>query len=276
MSEHRINRIGIVADLHCGSRFGLRHNPKLTDPYTTKSDIWLSECWKRMIKVWPELDLLILNGDLIDGTQRKSEGVGLITTNLDEQTEIAIQCLKPLVAKAKKVIRMRGTSYHESFQGPLSTLDVTFGINKPDRDKAFVRDIYLDGSPKNEKDAVVLNVKHNPEGQRTLYLGTTMDRETRWSVLSEAANAMPKSSFIVRSHIHFAADFTDYCQGKSIITTPCFCLQQPYATEKRYYGWQPTIGGLLLERDSLSYRGWKHLMKIFPLPPVIAESFSDL
>jgi len=171
---------------------------------------------------------------------------------------------------------MRGTSYHESFQGNLSALDHEFNIKKPEGDRAFVRDIYLDGSEKNRDKAVVLNVKHNPEGQRTLYLGTTMDREARWSVLAEAARNMPKADFIVRSHIHFAADFTDYSQGKTIITTPCFCMQQPYAIEKRYYGWQPTIGGLLLERDDLAYRGWKHLTKIFPLPSVVAESFTEL
>lgn len=276
MSEARINRVGVVADLHCGSRFGLRYNPSLTDPYTTEADVWLFDCWVRMVKSWPDLDILVLNGDLIDGTQRKSEGTGMVTTSLDEQTEIAIECLRPLVKKSKKVIRLRGTSYHESFHGSLSTLDTAFGIKKPTRDKAMTRDIYLEGSSEDPKNAIVLNIKHNPEGQRTLYLGTTMDREARWSVLAEAAHAMPRADFIVRSHIHFAADFTDFSQGKTIITTPCFCMQQPYAQEKRYYGWKPVIGGLLIERDDLSYRGWKHLVKVFPLPEVVADTFADL
>lgn len=273
----KLNRVAVVADLHCGSRWGLRYKPNASDPYTSPADLWLWDCWTRLINIWPEVDLLILNGDLIDGSQRKSEGTSTLTTCIDEQVDIAINCLRPLVNKAKKVIRMRGTGYHETLHGNLSTLDREFGIKRPSGDKSLVRDIYLDGtpdSPDNEK--VVLNVKHNPEGSRTLYLGTTLDRETRWATLAEAAHAMPKADFIVRSHIHFASEFTDHAQGKTIITTPCFCRQQPYALEKRYYGWKPVIGGLLMERDDLCTKGWKPLVKSFSLPAVTADVYGDL
>ena len=62
----------------------------------------------------PKLDLLFLNGDLIDGTQHRSEGTGMITTKLSEQVSMAIDCIEPLAAKAKKIIRLEGTGYHES------------------------------------------------------------------------------------------------------------------------------------------------------------------
>ena len=272
----KLNRIGIVSDLHCGSRWGLRPNPHMGDYKVIEANIWLWECWKRMIRLWGDLDLLILNGDMIDGIQKRSDSTGLVTPNMSEQTALAIECLRPLVAKSKKVIRMTGTPHHETFHGPLSTLDATFGITRPDAPRDMVRDIYLDGGPEDEENSIILNVKHNPEGQKTLYLGTVLDRETRWSVLAESAHAIPRAHFIVQSHIHFASFFGDIVQKKIIITTPCFCMQQPYAVEKRYYGWKPTIGGLLLERDDLSTMGWRYVVKDFPLPPLLAETIDDL
>lgn len=271
----KLKTVCVVSDLHCGSRWGLRANPKIGDMYTTAANVWLWEVFTHFVKSIPPIDLLILNGDMIDGSQRRSEGTSLITTCLDEQTEIAIECLTPLVAKAKKTIRTVGTAYHESFHGPLASLDKHFRIKKAPEGKAMVRDIYLDGGP-NKEDSVVLNVKHNPEGEGALYRGTTLDREARWAVMAESAHDIPKANFIVRSHIHFASAFSDYASRKTIITTPCWCLQQPYATEKRYYGWKPVIGGLLLERDGLASSGWRHLVRDYKLPPVAAETFSQI
>ena len=274
MSE--LNRIGIVSDLHCGSRWGLRPNPHLSDFQVTEANLWLWECWLRLIDLFPPLDLLILNGDLIDGPQKRSDGTGLVSTCVGEQTGMAIQALKPLVAKAKKVIRMSGTPHHETFHGPLSALDATFDIRRPEAPRDMVRDIYLDGGPDDPDNSIILNVKHNPEGQKTLYLGTVLDRETRWAVLAEAAHDLPKANFIIRSHIHFGSFFGDLSQKKTIITTPCFCMQQPYAIEKRYYGWKPTIGGVLMERDELNIMGWRYTIKQFPLPKLVAEMFEEL
>lgn len=258
--------IGIVADLHCGSRFGLypksEHNNK-----TPEAVRWLWDCWMWLVKEWPALDLLILNGDEIDGKQSRAASTGLWTADLSEQVGYAIECLKPFAKKAKKIIRQNGTGYHVSMEQPLRQLDEHFDIKQVDATRSVVRDIQL-------ANGAILNVKHQPEGEGTLYRGTALDREVLWACVSSYMKGIPRATHIIRSHLHSSAHLRGF--GAEINFTPGWCLQQPYALHKRRYRWIPDIGATLLIRDPLGYKGYRVVTKTFDIPQLGAESYETL
>jgi hypothetical protein len=258
--------IGIVADLHCGSRWGLYPKSKMP-PDTPEAVRWLWSCWEWLIENWPPLDLLILNGDEIDGKQGRAASTGLWNADLSAQVDYAIECLEPLVKKARKVIRQNGTGYHVSTEQPLRQLDEHFRVNPTDAARSIVRDIQL-------ADGAILNVKHQPEGEGTLYRGTGLDREVLWACLSETVKGLPKATHLIRSHLHSSAHLRGF--GKEINFTPGWCLQQPYALHKRRYRWMPDIGATLLVRDPLGFHGYRVVTKTFDLPRVEAEPYAAL
>jgi hypothetical protein len=262
-----LENVGIVGDLHCGSRFGLLP-PSYWNEHTEENQKWLWKQWRALIKMWPPLDLLVLNGDLIDGTQHRSDGVTLVSTSLGVQTDIAIECLRNLVARAKKVVRTQGTAYHESFHGPLEKLDEVFSIKKPKTQlRCTVRDIPLSGN-------CTLNVKHKPEGEGTLYRLTSVDREGLWATAAEVVHNLPKADIVVRSHLHSWAHGES--MGKDIWGIPGFALQSPYELQKKYYRWQPSIGALLIQHHKLGLNGYVCLPARFPLPPLEVEDYAEI
>lgn len=262
-----MDTIGIVSDTHCGCRVAL--TPPTYWTKTTSDGVkWLWKCWKSFYKDCPSMDLLILNGDLIDGKQYRSQSTGILTASLGEQVEIAIECLAPLIERATKVIRIEGTPYHESFDGPLKTFDEHYNIKTPQSyNETIVRDIELDKH-------ALLNVKHQPEGSSALYRGTTMDRELMWAKITEACKNIPKATHIIRSHLHSDAHMRGF--GKEMNFTGCWSLQSPYAIHKRYYRWIPDIGGTFMQRDERGFKGWLTWPMNFPLPTFKGVTYEDL
>jgi hypothetical protein len=259
--------VGILADLHCGSIWALTP-PSWWNDHTLDAVKWMWKCSVALCKAWPKkINLLILNADLCDGKQYRSAGTGLITASIGEQVEIAIECLRPFADKADKIIRTEGTGYHETFEGPLAALDKEFGITAPPLDERIVRDIQLDNG-------AVLNVKHKPEGEGTLYRGTALDREVLWAAITEYQKRLPHATHLIRSHLHSTAHLRGF--GKEINFTPGWCLQPPYAQHKRYYRWIPDIGGTLITADPLGFKGYRVVTTTFDLPMRKACSYADL
>lgn len=261
-----LKNIGIVSDLHCGSFAGLTP-PSYWTERTPAMTRWLWDCWTWQHSNWPKLDLLILNGDLIDGTQRRSEATGLLSASLGVQTDIALECLEPLAKKARKIVRTEGTSYHEGFHEHMRRVDERLGIKTPGTQERIVRDIDLG-------EGVILNVKHQPEGEGALYRGTTMDRELLWATVMEAQKNLPHASYIIRSHLHSHSYLGGF--GKEIHFTGAWCLQAPYALMKKRYRWIPDIGSLLMQRDPLGFRGWCVKPTLFELPQLEATKYEEL
>lgn len=264
-----LRRIGFSCDWHCGSRWGLTP-PKYLTKFSPKRVGWLWETWLEYWDQAPRFDLLFLDGDLIDGTQYRSEGTSCLTTNLGEQVEIAMECFEsiPKAKRPKAVVRLVGTPYHESFHGPLKAFDEAFGVWQPQiPEQAMVVDLKL-------PDGQNLNVKHEPEGSPALYLGTVQDRELLWARVSEACHALHESTFVVRAHLHF--DGCHRAFGKLLINLPCWCLQMPYAIRKRYWRWQPGIGGVSLTRSEKDDFGWRENFWVRKVPPLEQQSYDSI
>lgn len=245
-----MKRLGFLSDWHCGSRWGLTP-PEYQTAFSPARAAWLWDTWLEFWDWAPRFDVLFLVGDLIDGKQRRSEGTSLLTTSLREQVDIARAAFRAVPAKKrpKRIIRLEGTNYHESFDGPLAAFDEEFSVWQPRApEQSMVIDVKLPGGRG-------LNVKHEPEGSAALYMGTVQDRELLWSKVIEATNHLPTSTFLVRAHLHFAGLHRGF--GKLLLNLPCWVLQQPYALKRRYWRWQPSIGGVSLTAAVDADLGWR-------------------
>jgi len=198
---------------------------------------YLNDCLRHLVeeRLPEEIDLLCLMGDLVDGEQRKSRGTGLFTTKLAEQVEGAIELLRPIAQRAKRIVRVDGTPYHEDFSGVVRILDSELGVGH----YAQIIDLELPGG--------VMNLAHHPAGGSALYMGTKVDKEALWSTIAASRNKVPLPRWIIRSHLH--EYMLQDSQHSTVMILPAWQLPTPWAKKGNYWRWQPTIGAVLALRD---------------------------
>ena len=244
--------IGFLGDVHAGSWWGLW--PRESLPERGYVGVrYLLDCWEDLQRTWPkQLDLLILTGDLIEGPQRKSGGIGVFAVSDREQVEGAIELLQPFTNRAKKVIRITGTPYHDGHGDPLLALDYALGVDHT----CQVLDLQLEGG--------VLNAAHHPMGGSTLYQGTGTDREALWSVISSGTHRTVETRWIVRAHRHHFLH--QRSEHKDVVQLPCWQLQTPYAVKANYWRFQPSLGAVLMSKDASSWGGYRFDPTLYPLP----------
>lgn len=123
-------------------------------------------------------------GDAIDGTNKKSSGMELLTPKLSAQTKIAAECIR--YAEAKNVIVIKGTPYHtregaDEFEEILS-----------DELKAKVSGhMWLDIN------GVIFDIKHKI-GKSAGALKTVDALNLAWA----ERNKQPRANVFVRAHLH--------------------------------------------------------------------------
>lgn len=200
-------RLICIADPHCGHRVGLCPPKYQWQVKHDKGHIWnkfariQKECWKwyeGKVKELMPADILVLNGDAIDGRGERSGGVELITGDRNEQVRMAAECIE--IWQPKQIVITRGTPYHtgeiESWE------DVLADFLKGKNYKVKIGDhewIDVNG--------VVFDFKHFvgasvvPYGRKT-----TLSRDVVWNELWAEAKLQPRADWIIRSHVH-------YCEG---------------------------------------------------------------
>jgi hypothetical protein len=114
-------RILIVSDLHVGSTTALcSEHPVTSDLGTTYNPNPLQKqlfrAWKDMIKALKgTVDLLVVNGECIDGANVKQVGQQSWTTNLEDQMNDAKKLIEMI--PYRKVLLLRGSGYHVQVDG---------------------------------------------------------------------------------------------------------------------------------------------------------------
>jgi len=184
-------RILIVSDLHCGAITGL--TPPDYQSTELQSTLWnLYTGWVEEFKPY---QILVCNGDAIDGTGFRSGGTEQISTDRLVQATIATQCLA--LADAKDVHIIAGTPYHagdkEDFEAVIaSNLGGTF------HDRGFFN---INGKEFNFKHKV--GASSVPHGRLTpLAREILLNRE--WHL----EGTEPLADVLVRSHTHTFSQVT--------------------------------------------------------------------
>lgn len=248
--------IGFLGDLHIGSYCGLYPVDSLpADKQTHLGARYLMQCWQHLIDHWPELDILFLMGDLIDGKQPKSKGTGIHTGDLGEQAEKAVEVLEPLVQqlRPKVIYRVWGTPYHESYDNVLAIVDKAIGVACTRQ----VIDLQLGDH--------ILNVAHHPASGSAIYQGTVADREALWASIAASYNKTPEARWIVRAHKHYHYLWeTDHA---TMVGTPCWQLPTAWAVKQNYWRFQPSLGGVYMVADKLHDSGYRFVRTKYDMPP---------
>ncbi len=163
--------------------------------------------YKKMTEKWSQPDILVANGDLIEGTQSKQGGAELITPDRNIQSEMAETSL--LQWNAKKIFLTYGTRYHVGEQAE----DFEYRIAKTLKAKIEGR-LFLN------IEGMTFDIRHKvgmsivPYGRATILL-----RDLAWDLIREAVGTGPRVDVVVRSHVHYHIWVEQ--PGKIAFTTPC-------------------------------------------------------
>lgn len=258
-----MKRVVVISDLHCGHRAGLtppgwqyhhEHDDKDIHKFAhVQKQLW--DWYEKTIKDLQPIDALIVNGDAIDGAGYKSGGTEQITTDINKQVKIAIQCIE--LAKAEKVRLIYGSPYHT-------------GYERDDEDQIADAVNGKIGSEDNyECNGIVFNFKHVvsrsviPHGR-----WTALARSKLWNELWSIREGYPLANVIVRSHVHYYIGAED-AYAKMFIT-PALQLYTKYGA-RRCEG-IVNIGLMHFDiEENGELRWWTHLMSLNGLvkPPEI-------
>ena len=223
MAKKKSKRVLIVSDLHSGHLIGLtppsRHDtpsdnasPAYQELANTRKQLY--GLYAKILKDLGKIDILICNGDAIDGSGHRSGGTECLTTDMQIQSEMAAECLSAV--KAEQVYLVHGTPYHTAGQDGVDWENVvaTYVSESKYTKKCSVHShLYLDVN------GVIFDCKHKvgssglPHGRHT-----AVAKEKLSNMLWNDVGVAPKSDIIIRSHVHYA----NYCGGPRhlALTTP--------------------------------------------------------
>jgi hypothetical protein len=165
-----------------------------------------------MARKWRAPDILIANGDLIEGTQSKQGGAELITPDRLVQSQMAVEALS--IWNAKKIFLTYGTRYHVGEQAE----DFEYGI-------AHNLGANIEGRLYLDIEDMTFDIRHKvgtssiPHGRSTALM-----KEMMWDLIEEAKDVGPKVDVIVRSHAHYHVWVED--SDKTMFITPGLQLKR--------------------------------------------------
>jgi len=207
-------RILFMSDLHCGHVAGLcppRWQIKGGSPHRDKIRDSQREAWQwysRQVTRCGPYDVVVVNGDAIDGQGTRSGGTELITTDRNEQIAMAVFAIRRAITKGRtRVVMTYGTGYHvgneEDFElGIANILDAKIGSHE-----------WLDCG------GIIIDLKHHiggssiPHGRQT-----AISRDALWNRLWADRAQQPRADVLIRSHVHYYMQGDDDDLGWRAIT----------------------------------------------------------
>ncbi len=208
MTKNKSIHLAIISDLHCGALSGLtppRYQSDNSPKYTKPMYAWFVKEAKRC----GALDLLIVNGDAMDG-EGKKETIDELTTDIDKQVDMAVECIGHF--NAKKIMMTYGTPFHTV--GPLSYENMIAKLLH-----AEIHDtLFLELNGKKFSIRHVVGTSGTPYGQPTM-LGKALINDLIQAIAENSESA----DWVIRSHAHVHCEVG--IDGRKARITPC--LQAP-------------------------------------------------
>lgn len=257
--------IGVTSDQHVGSAFGLwAPEVKLSSGghyQLHKGQRYLLQHWQRIAAELPPLDVLIWNGDAIDGRQPKSHGRYIIEPEPVKQVEVLLELARPFLARVRdggQVFVLRGTQYHDEDDAAMETFAREIGAQRDDYGHYSWDWLLI------EWRHIVFDIAHS-QSLATRYRAMPLEREGQFSDMAGL-----QADVVVRGHIH--NPHWHYIEGgnrlpmRLEVSAPPWQLQPAYAQRSRMPNRLLTrnLGMLVLEveEDWVSVRPY-----LFAHPP---------
>lgn len=252
--KRRGKRVLIVSDFHAGHEVGLtppKWNPESEADHSSRYRAYMWDRYAETVKSLKPIDVLICNGDAIDGRGERSGSLELIVLDRDLQAQMAAEAIK--IADAGKVYIARGTDYHV---GPDESWENLVAERTGAERVGDVLNLDVNG--------LMFNIKHHIGGSQTPIGRTTpLTREAVWNALWSVRQGFTLADVLIRSHVHYHA----YVGGPQwlALTTPGL---QGYGTrygERRLSG-LIDFGMVVFDVVSKEDFGWKAITFPFPTP----------
>jgi len=214
-----------ISDMHVGSRWGI-FPPGFQGATGEVIQLnvgqeYLNECWEHQLKVLPKrFDILLLNGDIIHGKNKKENALHLTEQDPEWQVRAAKVLLEPLAKRARAVLATQGSPYHT---GPGGWGDEALAHSlkaRPDPAGHSAWDWALWNV-----DGVLLDVCHR-ESACIRYGSMPLEREQQFDRMSADIKG-GSADLIIRAHIH-TFQFLN-ADGELAVSSPAWCLQGGFA-----------------------------------------------
>jgi len=186
-------RILVLADTHCGHKVGLTH-PDYWDNVHDKFHAIQEEMWSNyttMIDTHRPYDILLFNGDAIDGRGERSGGTELITGDRRKQCHIAQRAIE--YVEAPIIMMTYGTAYHVG--------------NEEDWEAILASDLKakIESHGFYEINGRVIDMKHKIGSSSVPHARLTpLAREILWNrVWKVDEEQQPLADILIRSHDHY-------------------------------------------------------------------------
>ena len=214
-------------DTHCGHECGLtpkdwQANIKSNNPHIRHVAEIQQVMWnfieKEVLAKYGPFDVGVFNGDLIDGRGERSGGTEQLYTDRKVQADMASFFIKHIGAKKNYIIR--GTPYHVSGDGE-DWEDIVATQTKADiKDHAFI-----------DINGWIFDCKHFCGSSSVPHTrASALARDRLWAQLWEEREMVPKSDFLVRSHVHYS-QYYETPDGANM-TLPCLQFDSKYGKRK--------------------------------------------
>lgn len=249
-------RVAVLADLHSGHEFGLcppawwaqtaRPGSRRAKAGRFQRQLW--SFYTRALDALKPIDVLVVNGDAIEGKGERSGGVELITSDRLEQVRMAAEAIN--YAEAETVRITYGTRYHSG-----KDEDFEEALKVAVKGKAAIH-----GHDFLEINGRKLDIKHKV-GSSTIPHGrmTALARARLWNVVWNSEHErQPLADVLIRSHVHYFG----YCGGASWLgmTTPALTYNSAFGIREcegvvdvgfivfdiepdGEYSWRPVLAG---------------------------------
>lgn len=207
-------RMVVMSDRHSGSISGL--TPPSWDSLGTMGPEYLHEYHRMRRAVWDwfeqtvgglgRVDVVIDNGDLIDGKGGRSGGTEIMWPDRQDQVEMATFTLKTLFPFATKFLSF-GTPYHTGEEEDWERqVAANLGCQIGSEDTINIHGLLVNFKHQTSRSII-------PHGRFT-----APARDRLWNVLWAERGEYPKADVLVRSHVHYH----NFCGelGWLAVTTP--------------------------------------------------------
>ncbi len=233
-------------DFHIGNRGSLMTHEVIrnADIPSKKEIVEPTNTQKEIIKIYENLcdqyhkpDLLILNGDLVDGKNYKDSGLGLWSSDVAEQAEVFAELISWL--KPRKIVGTSGSPYHSERNPCMDAIAI-----KKCRTLGGKKGIFRQGYVSANINGCRIHAMH----KTTVSKSTWQYRATpiaRSMVLAELAkDTYGHYNIILKSHVHWFAyvGFSSYLG----MVLPCWKAFDPFGDTNIEFN-DPAVGYAIFE-----------------------------
>ena len=216
-------RVLVISDTHCGHVAGLTPTAwqlRPTKGTLTKHNKWAKlqrELWARftgLVEQLAPIDYMFHIGDCIDGDGYRSGGTEQITTDREEQADIAASVCNHVRLHARRGFKIVGVYGTASHTGPAEDFE-NIVADRSGWEKIGSHEwVDINGC--------VFDLKHHlgssgiPHGRHT-----ASAKEHLWSQLWSERGLTPKANVILRGHVHYH----QFCGGPDWLSMTMPALQ---------------------------------------------------